>query len=78
MIEPIAITTEELSNQRIIYIRFRGSYGEFRKQSGKLFKELFDFATKNDLIVQNETKVLTMYDDNPLSPRKRSCAPVSR
>lgn len=25
------------------------------KQSGKLFKELFDFATKNDLIVQNET-----------------------
>ena len=71
MIEPIAITTEELSNQRIIYIRFRGSYGEFRKQIGKLFKELFDFATKNDLIVQNETKVLTMYDDNPFITQEK-------
>lgn len=71
MIEPIAITTEELSNQRIIYIRFRGSYGEFRKQSRKLFKELFDFATKNDLIVQDETKVLTMYDDNPFITQEK-------
>ncbi|MDT2524063.1 MULTISPECIES: hypothetical protein [Enterococcus] len=71
MIEPIAITTEELVNQRIIYIRFRGSYGEFRKQSRKLFKELFDFATENNLIVQDETKVLTMYDDNPFITQEK-------
>lgn len=30
-----------------------------------MLNELFDFATKNKLIVPNETKVLTMYDDNP-------------
>ncbi|MBP2098211.1 AraC family transcriptional regulator [Enterococcus rivorum] len=65
MIEPINISTEELEDQRIIYIRFRGSYVEFRKHSRNLFKELFDFATKNHLIVPEKTKVLTIYDDNP-------------
>ncbi|MGM0218535.1 AraC family transcriptional regulator [Enterococcus sp. AZ126] len=65
MIEPINITTEELKNQRIIYIRFRGSYVEFRRKSKKLFNELFDFATTNNLIDPDKTKVLTIYDDNP-------------
>ena len=65
MIEPKSITTENLEDLKIIYIRFRGSYAAFRKQSRKLFNELFEFATKNDLIVENETKVLTIYDDNP-------------
>lgn len=65
MLEPITITTEELVNQRIIYVRFRGSYVAFRKQSRKLFKELFEFATVHDLIIPDETKVLTIYDDNP-------------
>ena len=61
MIKPINITTENIDNQRIIYIRFRGSYVDFRKQSRKMFKELFEFATKNDLIVPDVTKVLTIY-----------------
>lgn len=65
MIEPVTITTEEWKEQRIIYIRFRGSYTEFRKQSKILFKELFAFATENNLIIPDETKVLTMYNDNP-------------
>lgn len=65
MVEPISITTKELTNQRIIYIRMRGSYAEFRKQSRHLFKELFAFATENQLIVPENTKVLTIYDDNP-------------
>ena len=65
MIKPINITTENIDNQRIIYIRFRGSYVDFRKQSRKMFKELFEFATKNDLIVPDVTKVLTIYNDNP-------------
>ena len=30
-----------------------------------MFKELFEFATKNDLIVPDVTKVLTIYNDNP-------------
>lgn len=61
MLEPITITTEELTNQRIIYVRFRRSYAEFRK----LFKKLFDFATAQNLIIPDKTKVLTIYDDNP-------------
>ena len=65
MIEPTSITTENLDNQKIIYIRFRGSYLEFRKNSRKLFKELFEFGIKNELINPDVTKVLTMYNDNP-------------
>ncbi len=65
MIEPISITTVNLDNQKIIYIRFRGSYLEFRKNSRKLFKELFEFGIKNELINPDVTKVLTMYNDNP-------------
>jgi AraC family transcriptional regulator len=65
MINPTSITTEQLKDQKIIYIRFRGSYAEFRKNSRKLFNELFDFATKNNLIVEGINKVLTIYDDNP-------------
>ena len=49
----------------VIYIRFRGEYIEFRKESRKMFNELFAFAKKNDLIVDGETKVLTIYHDNP-------------
>lgn len=62
--KPNSITIETI-DKKIIYIRFRGSYTEFRKNSRKLFNELFAFATKNNLIDPNETKVLTIYDDNP-------------
>ena len=47
MIEPKSITTENLEGLTFIYIRFRGSYAAFRKQSRKMFNELFEFATKN-------------------------------
>jgi AraC family transcriptional regulator len=72
MIKPIIITTEILENQKIIYIRFRGSYTEFRKNSRKLFRELFDFANKNKLIRPDTTKVLTMYDDNPYITKEKN------
>ncbi|EOL43188.1 AraC family transcriptional regulator [Enterococcus phoeniculicola] len=65
MTMPINITTKQLNNQKIIYIRFRGSYSEFRKNSRKLFNELFDFAVRNNLVVEETNKVLTIYDDNP-------------
>lgn len=50
---------------RIIYIRFKGEYRTFRKESRGMFNELFSFAKKNNLIVEGETKVLTIYHDNP-------------
>ncbi|MBV7390537.1 GyrI-like domain-containing protein [Enterococcus sp. ALS3] len=65
MITPKSMTVERLEDLKIIYIRFRGSYSAFRKQSRKMFHQLFAFATENDLIVPDKTKVLTIYDDNP-------------
>ncbi|WP_101773746.1 AraC family transcriptional regulator [Peptostreptococcus faecalis] len=60
-----SISIENNVEMRIIYIRFRGTYLEFRKSSNKLFKELFAFAEKNDLIIPEVTKVMTIYNDNP-------------
>lgn len=59
------ITIETIENLRIIYVRFRGSYLEFRKNSAKLYKKLLDFALKNNLVIDNKTKVMTIYHDNP-------------
>lgn len=72
MIKPTHITTETLDNQTIIYIRFIGSYVSFRKHSRKMFKELFDFATEQDLIDPETTKVLTMYNDNPFITEEKN------
>lgn len=59
------VSIENIEEMKVIYIRFRGSYAAFRKQSMKMFKTLFAFAEKNNLIVENVTKVLTLYHDNP-------------
>lgn len=59
------ITIETLENLSIIYIRFRGSYTDFRKNSKTMFEKLFKYATKHNLIVPNKTKVMTLYHDNP-------------
>lgn len=66
------ITIEELNELRIIYVRFRGSYVDFRKNSNRLFKKLFTFAEKNNLIVPGVTKVLTLYNDNPFVTDKQN------
>jgi AraC family transcriptional regulator len=50
---------------RVIYVRFRGTYIEFRKNSRRLFNQIFNFARENNLIIENVTKVLTIYHDNP-------------
>ena len=63
------ITIKEIE-MKIIYIRFRGSYVAFRKNSLKMFNQLFSFASKNNLITP-ETKVLTMYNDNPFITREK-------
>ena len=59
------ITIENIQNIKIIYIRFRGTYIEFKKQSKKMFETLFKFAKTHNLIIENETKVLNIYHDNP-------------
>ena len=59
------ITIENIQNMKLIYIRFRGTYIEFKKQSKKMFETLFKFAKTHNLIIENETKVLNIYHDNP-------------
>lgn len=58
------ITIEHI-NTRVIYVRFKGSYLAFRKNGRRLFNQLFSFATAKNLIIPGETKVLTIYHDNP-------------
>lgn len=50
---------------KVIYIRFKGSYLEFRRNAMKMFKKLEKYALKHNLIVDHETKVMTLYHDNP-------------
>ncbi len=50
---------------KVIYLRFRGSYIEFRKQSGTMYKRLFEYAKKNGLYTEGSNMVMTIYNDNP-------------
>lgn len=62
--EKPTITKEEI-NIKVIYIRFRGTYLEFRRNAMKMYKELVFFAEKNDLVIPDVTKIITIYHDNP-------------
>jgi len=55
----------EYFTAKVIYVRYKGSYLEFRKNSRRMFNQLFSFATANDLIIPEKTKVMTIYHDNP-------------
>jgi AraC family transcriptional regulator len=62
--EKPTITKEEIE-LKVIYIRFRGSYLEFRRNCLKMYKELVAFAEKNNLVIPDVTRILTIYHDNP-------------
>jgi len=59
------IEIKSIDDMKVVYIRFKGTYVEFRKNSRKLFNKLFDYVNSKELIIPNVTKVLTMYNDNP-------------
>lgn len=59
------IITVEQYEAEVIYVRFRGTYAQFRKNSRKMFNELLAYAEKYALIKEEFTKVLTIYHDNP-------------
>ena len=44
-------------NARVIYVRFKGSYTAFRKNSRKMFNQLLSFAIANNLIIQGDGHV---------------------
>ncbi len=59
------IRIESIEAMHIIYIRFKGTYKEFRKNSRTLYNKLFTYALRKNLINPEQTKVLTIYHDNP-------------
>ncbi|CAM3703868.1 GyrI-like domain-containing protein [Erysipelothrix urinaevulpis] len=58
------ISIEEIEF-RIIYLRHKGAYKDFRKQASKMFKRLYSFGMSHEIVVEGVSKVLTIYDDNP-------------
>lgn len=50
---------------KVIYLRFRGSYIKFRKQSKSMYERLLEYAEKNGLYVEGRNMVMTIYHDNP-------------
>jgi AraC family transcriptional regulator len=65
------ITIGEEIRLNVIYLRFRGSYIEFRKQSGIMYQRLLDYAKKNNLYCEENTKVMTIYHDNPFITKSK-------
>lgn len=64
MEKPIITTGKEI-NMKVIYLRFRGSYIEFRKQSKLMYERLLEYASKKGLYVEGQNMVMTLYHDNP-------------
>lgn len=52
-------------NYNVIYLSFRGSYIEFRKQSKNMYEKLLEYAINNGLYVEGRNMVMTIYHDNP-------------
>lgn len=63
MEEPI-VEIKEI-NLNVIYVRYQGTYLGFRKQSMSMVKQLFAYAKKHHIPINEENKVMTLYHDNP-------------
>ena len=56
---------------KVIYLRFRGSYVEFRKKSKSMYEKLLDFAIKKGLYQEGKNMVMTFYHDNPFITKSK-------
>ncbi len=65
----ITIQTIDL---RVMYLRFKGTYLEFRKNSQALYQRLLSYAQKHNMIVEDQTKVMTIYHDNPFMTAQKN------
>lgn len=59
------ITIGKEINMKVIYLRFRGSYIEFRKNSKNMYEKLLNYTIKNGLYEEGKNMVMTIYHDNP-------------
>lgn len=59
------ITFEKDINIKVIYLRFRGSYLEFRKNAKGMYERLLHYAVSHGIYKEGENMVMTIYHDNP-------------
>lgn len=63
--EKPVIRFENSINMKVIYLRYRGSYLEFRKHSKSMYEKLLSYAVKKGLYEEGKNMVMTIYHDNP-------------
>lgn len=59
------IVSKEILSLKVIYVSFTGTYIGFRRNALRMYKELVAFAEKNNLIIPDVTRIITIYHDNP-------------
>lgn len=59
------ITFTKLEEKQVAYVRHIGTYDSLAKEYVKLMEKLFDYATKQNLLVEGQSWILAMYHDNP-------------
>jgi len=65
------IRIEENVKLTVIYLRFRGSYADFRKQSGAMYERLRDFALQAGVYQEGKNMVMVFYHDNPFITKSK-------
>ncbi|MBU1142197.1 MAG: GyrI-like domain-containing protein [Firmicutes bacterium] len=70
MEKPI-IRFENNIKMKVIYLRFRGSYIEFRKHSKSMYEKLLDYAVKKGFYQEGKNMVMTIYHDNPFITKSK-------
>ena len=59
------VRLETFPESQVVYVRHTGNYKSLGKEFARLMRELFRCAKKQNLLKQDENKILVMYHDNP-------------
>lgn len=59
------IRIESVKECQVIYVRHTGTYGSLAKEYGRLVQDLFQAASKQELLHPGKNQFLTLYHDNP-------------
>lgn len=65
------IRFENNFKMKVIYLRFRGSYLEFRKHSQMMYEKLFSYAVRKGIFEEGKNMVMTIYHDNPFITKSK-------
>ncbi len=59
------VRLETFPECQVIYVRHTGNYKSLGREFARLIRALFSYAKKQNLLRQDENKILVMYHDNP-------------